>query len=258
MILADTHCHLYLNQFDDDRPEVLNRAYEAGIHHIFLPAIDWDSISQMKKLKHPDIRFYKMAGIHPCSVEENLPIDENRLLDLCSKNEFVAVGETGLDYYWNREYIVEQKKSLRLHCRIAKSVCKPVVLHNRESTSDLLDIIREEQDGTLTGVWHCFTGTEDEGKRAIDLGLYLGAGGVTTFKNAGVDKVLRKMPPDKIILETDAPYLAPVPHRGKRNEPSYIQLIAKKLSELFELPLEAVAELTTTNASTLFGVEIKS
>ena len=257
MILADTHCHLYLNQFEVDLPDVLSRSVKAGVQHIFLPAIDWDSIEQMKKLKHPDIQFYKMAGIHPCSVEENLPIDENRLINTCSQNEFVAVGETGLDYYWSRKFIAEQKKSLRLHCQISKSISKPIVLHNRDSTSDLLDIIEEEQDGTLTGVWHCFTGSADEGKRALDLGLYLGVGGVSTFKNAGVDKVVSEMPLDKIILETDSPYLAPVPHRGKRNEPSYIRLIAENLTELFDLSIEEIAKLTTTNAATLFGVDIQ-
>lgn len=253
MILTDTHCHLYLNQFDEDLSDVLNRSAEAGVRHIFLPAIDWKSIVQMKNLTHPDITFCKMAGIHPCSVEENLPIDEDRLVDLCIQNEFIAIGETGLDYYWSTDYVAEQKKSLRLHCRIAKSTSKPIVLHNRESTSDLLDIIEEEQDGTLTGVWHCFTGTVDEGKRALDLGLYLGAGGVTTFKNAGVDRVIREMPLEKILLETDAPYLAPVPHRGKRNEPSYIRIIAAKIAELFNVPIEQVAEVTTVNASRLFG-----
>lgn len=256
MNLTDTHCHLYLDQFDADLNEVLNRAVEAGVCNIFLPAIDWLSIGQMSKLQHPKISFYKMAGIHPCSVEENLPLDEEKLYDLCSRNEFVAVGETGLDYYWSKDFIPEQKMSLRLHCNIAKSTRKPIVLHNRESTSDLLNIIEEEQDGNLTGVWHCFTGTVDEGKRALDLGLYLGAGGVTTFKNAGVDRVIREMALDKIILETDAPYLTPAPHRGKRNEPSYIRYVATKLSKLFELPIDDIARITTKNAAELFGVNL--
>lgn len=257
MVFTDTHCHLYLSQFDTDLPDLLQRSADAGVHHIFLPAIDWESIGQMDRLNHPEIHFYKMAGIHPCSVEENLPIDENRLFDTCSRPEFVGVGETGLDYYWSTKHIEEQKESLRIHCRIAKSVSKPVVLHNRESTSDLLDIIEQEQDGTLTGVWHCFTGTADEGRRALDTGLYLGVGGVSTFKNAGVDRVLREMPPEKMILETDSPYLAPVPHRGKRNEPSYIKLIAENLAELLDLPVEEVATLTTAGAAALFGVDLQ-
>ena len=141
-----------------------------------------------------------------------------------------------------------------MHCRIAKETGKPIVLHNRESTSDLLDLIEEEQDGSLTGVWHCFTGSEDEGKRALDLGLYLGVGGVSTFKNAGVNKTVAKMPMEKLILETDAPYLAPVPHRGKRNEPSFIKNIVENLAELKNLPLEEIAEKTTRNAFELFGL----
>jgi TatD DNase family protein len=254
LILTDTHCHLYLDQFEEDLKEVLNRSVEADVKKIFLPAIDWKSIEAMDKLSHPQITFYKMAGIHPCSVEEDWPVDEDKLFEYCRRDEFVAVGETGLDYYWSTDFVEEQKKSLRMHCDIAKETGKPIVLHNRDSTKDLLDIIEEEQDGTMTGVWHCFTGTEEEGKRALDLGLYLGVGGVSTFKNAGVDKVIAKMPLEKLILETDAPYLTPVPHRGKRNEPSYIKLIAENLAELHGLSLSIIAEITTQNAMRLFRV----
>lgn len=253
MILADTHCHLYLKQFEKDLDDVLDHALKADVRHIFLPAIDWRSIHDMDMLRHTEIKFYKMAGIHPCSVEENLPVDGEKLFEFCSTDDFVAVGETGLDYYWSTKFVEEQKKSLRLHCDIARQTGKPIVLHNRDSTSDLLEIIEEEQDGNLTGVWHCFTGTVDEGKRALDLGLYLGVGGVSTFKNAGLDKVIKKLPLERLILETDSPYLAPVPYRGKRNEPSYIRLIAKKLAEITETSLEDIASITTGNAFRLFG-----
>ncbi|TVQ00558.1 MAG: TatD family deoxyribonuclease [Balneolaceae bacterium] len=254
MNLTDTHCHLYLEQFHEDLEEVLNRAVAAGVVHIFLPAIDWKSLEQMDSLSHPEITFYKMAGIHPSSVEKVWPVDEKKLYEYCSSNDFVAVGETGLDYYWSTEFVIEQKKSLRLHCEVARQTGKPIILHNRDSTNDLLDIIEEEQDGRLTGVWHCFTGTADEGKRALDLGLYLGVGGVATFKNAGVDKVIRQMPPDRLLLETDSPYLAPAPHRGKRNEPSYIKIIAEKLAEITGMPTEEIAKITTDNAFRLFGI----
>lgn len=254
MILTDTHCHLYLDKFNDDLDEVLNRSSKEGIKHIFLPAIDWNSVEQMDRLQHTKITFYKLAGIHPCSVEDNLPVDEEKLLEYCQSSEFVGVGETGLDYYWSTDFVDEQKESLHMHCRVAKETAKPIVLHNRESTKDMLDLIEEEQDGSLTGVWHCFTGTEDEGKRALDLGLYLGVGGVSTFKNAGVDKTVAKMPMEKLILETDAPYLAPVPHRGKRNEPAFIKNIAENLAELKNLSLEEIAEKTTRNAFKLFGL----
>lgn len=256
LILTDTHCHLYLNQFQNDLNSVLLRSVQAGVKHIFLPAIDWNSIEQMDDLNHPEITFYKMAGIHPCNVEENYPVNTEKLFDLCSSDDFVAIGETGLDYYWSTDYVDEQKKSLRGHCKISRETGKPVVLHNRESTSDLLDIIEKEQDGRLTGVWHCFTGTLEEGKRALDLGLYLGVGGVSTFKNAGIDKVVKQLPIDRLLLETDAPYLTPAPHRGKRNEPAYIKLIAENLSEIKEIPLDQIAEVTTKNASDLFNVDL--
>ncbi|MEX0647264.1 MAG: TatD family hydrolase [Balneolaceae bacterium] len=256
MILADTHCHLYLDQFSEDLPEVLQRSADSGVKHIFLPAINWQSVEDMDSLSHPEITFYKMAGIHPSDVEKNQPVDETKLAEYCSRKDFVAVGETGLDYYWSTDFVEDQKKSLRAHCRVAKDTGKPVVLHNRESTKDLLDLIEDEQNGNLTGVWHCFTGTEDEGKRALDLGLYLGVGGVSTFKNAGVDKVVAKMPLDKLILETDAPYLTPAPHRGKRNEPSYIPIIAEKLAELKDKSVQEVAKTTTENAFRLFSVNM--
>jgi len=215
----------------------------------------WKSIDQMDKLAHPDISFYKMAGIHPCHVEENLPIIRDQLEKVCSQTDIVGVGETGLDYYWSTDYIDEQKNSLRHHCDIAKQVKKPIVLHNRESTTDLLDLIEEEQDGNLTGVWHCFTGTLEEGKRALDLGLYLGVGGVSTFKNGGVDKVVKELPLDRLILETDAPYLTPAPHRGKRNEPAYIKIIAENLAKLMNLSVEEIASATTKNAFNLFQID---
>lgn len=252
--LTDTHSHLYLDTFEDDLDDVLNRACDAGVGYIFLPAIDWISLGEMEKLHHPEIQFYKMMGIHPCEVTESRIDQEDKLMETCSENEIVAVGETGLDYYWDTDHIEQQEESLLMHCRIAKAVRKPIVLHNRESTSDLLDIIEKEQDGTLSGVWHCFTGTENEGRRALDLGLYLGVGGVATFKNAGVDAVVKTMPLDRLILETDAPYLSPEPKRGKRNEPSFIKFTAKKLANLKNMEIGEIADITFQNAFDLFGL----
>lgn len=233
----------------------MDRAAANGIKHIFLPSIDWNSLDEMKKLAHREIFFYKMAGIHPCHVEENLPILPEDLEQACTQSDIAGVGETGLDYYWSTDYIEEQIESLRLHCMVSKRIKKPIVLHNRESTDDLLSIIEEQQDGSLTGVWHCFNGTLDEGKRAIDLGLYLGIGGVSTFKNAGVDKVVKQLPLDRMLLETDAPYLTPSPHRGERNEPSYIKIIAENLATLMNLSIEEIASATTKNAFDLFQVD---
>ncbi len=254
MQLTDTHSHLYLDAFKDDIDSVLNRAVKADIRTILLPAIDWVSLDQMEQLHHDQIEFHKMMGIHPCEVDLSRADEEEHLLEVCSMNQFVGVGETGLDYYWSTEFKENQKESLRMHCRVAKEVGKPIVLHNRDATDDLLQIIDEEQDGGLTGVWHCFTGTEQEGKRAIDLGLHLGVGGVATFKNAGVGEVVAKMPLDKLILETDAPYLSPAPKRGKRNEPAFMKYTAEKLAVLKDHSLEEIAEKTTENASKLFNL----
>lgn len=257
MNLTDTHSHLYLDAFKEDLDSVLLRASSNGIRHIFLPAIDWVSLGEMENLEHPEITFYKMMGIHPCQVTNSRLHQESELMDKCSESEIVGVGETGLDYYWSTEHVHQQKESLRMHCRIAKTVKKPIVLHNRESTGDLLDIIESEQDGTLTGVWHCFTGTEQEGQRALDLGFYLGVGGVATFKNAGVDAIVKKMPLNRLILETDAPYLSPVPKRGKRNEPAYLKFTADKLAELKNKNTVEIADITTQNAFDLFGLNSK-
>ena len=252
MKLTDTHSHLYLNAFDDDLESVLKRSVDAGVTRILLPAIDWISLDQMEKLHHKEIEFHKMMGIHPCEVDSSRHEEEDRLIEVCGSDEFIGVGETGLDYYWSTDFIEQQKESLHVHCQVAKAVNKPIVLHNREATDDLLDIIEQEQDGSLTGVWHCFTGSQEEGERALDLGLHLGVGGVATFKNAGVGAVVAKMPLDRLILETDAPYLSPSPKRGKRNEPSFMRYTAEKLADLKEISREEIAKQTTANALDLF------
>lgn len=250
--MIDTHSHIYLEQFEEDREEVLERAVAAGVTDICLPAITFESVSEMEILSHPEISFHNMAGLHPVDVEE-LPVGfEEQLFEFCSRKDMVGVGETGLDYYWSKDHVDEQKKSLHIHCKVAKAVQKPVILHNRESTDDLLSIIDNEQDGNLTGIWHCFNGTVEEGKRAVDLGLHLGIGGVVTFKNGGVDKSVAELPLDKMVLETDAPYLSPTPKRGKRNEPAFIKFTAQKLANIFELTIEEIDEKTTATAKRVF------
>lgn len=252
--MIDTHCHLFLDQFQDDLDDVLGRVVEAGISDIFMPAIDFDSLKQMDQLQHPDIRFHKMAGIHPTQVDGTQTRVEEQLQRLGRKKTIIAIGETGLDYYWSTEYKKQQKELLRIHCKVAKEVDKPVILHNRASTPDLLDIIEDEQDGSLRGVWHCFDGSPGEGRRAIDLGLYLGVGGLVTFKNADVDESVAALPLEHMVVETDAPYLAPEPHRGKRNEPAFVVHTAQKLADIFDIPLKRVEEITDQNARELFGV----
>jgi len=253
--MIDTHSHLYLDKFDEDREAVNRRAVEAGVKGIFLPAIDFDSIPKMEKLEYSGLTFYKMAGIHPCDVPEALPEDlEDQLMTYCSRDDFYGVGETGLDFYWSTERVEQQKESLKIHCQVAKTVRKPIIIHNRESTDDMLDLIEEKQDGSLTGIWHCFNGTVEEGKRAIDMGLHLGIGGVVTFKNGGVDKTVAQLPLDKMILETDAPYLSPTPKRGKRNEPAFMKYTAQKLADIFDLSLGEIDTKTTSTARQLFGI----
>ncbi|HYX05329.1 MAG TPA: TatD family hydrolase [Bacteroidales bacterium] len=252
--MIDTHCHIFLEQFEEDLDEVLNRAADAGVKKIFMPAIDFSSLDQMNGITHDSIELYKMAGLHPCDIEGDSGDLEIKLLEYCSSDDIAAVGETGLDYYWSTDYKKQQKESLNIHCEVAKDTGKPIILHNRESTEDMLGIIEEHQDGRLTGIWHCFNGSVDEGEKAINLGLHLGIGGILTFKNAGVDKTVAKLPIEKMVLETDAPYLAPSPKRGKRNEPAFIRYTAQKLAEVMGMDFDEVDEITTQNALNLFNV----
>lgn len=192
--MIDTHCHIYLDQFQDDRVDVLDRAHAAGVTDIFMPAIDFSSLDEMQAVHHSSIQFHNMAGLHPVDVKAPFPDLEETLLRFCQSDDIVGVGETGLDYYWSTEHKECQKQSLNVHLNVAKQVAKPIILHNRESTSDLLATVEEQQDGSLTGIWHCFNGTLEEGKKAIDLGLLLGIGGVITFKNGGVDRTVAQLP----------------------------------------------------------------
>lgn len=253
-MLTDTHCHIYLDDFEEDRSAVLDRAAEAGVAHIFMPAINFGSLDQMDQLSHPAIRFHRMAGIHPTEINKGVEAEERELLERCRKGAIVAVGETGLDYHWSTDYKREQKESLRLHCRVARATGKPVILHNRGSTGDLLDIIEEQQDGSLEGIWHCFNGSVGEGRRALDLGLHLGIGGVLTFKNAGVDAAVAELPLERMVLETDAPYLSPEPNRGERNEPSFIRHTAARLAEVMAISPGELARETSATALELFGI----
>lgn len=253
-MLIDTHCHIYLDDFEEDRQAVLDRAAEAGVTHIFMPAINFGSLGQMDRLAHPDIRFHRMAGIHPTEINKGVEAGERQLLERCREEAVVAVGETGLDYHWSTDYKPQQKESLRLHCRVARATGKPVILHNRGSTGDLLDIIEEQQDGSLRGIWHCFNGSVGEGRRALDLGLHLGIGGVLTFKNAGVDEAVAELPLERMVLETDAPYLSPEPNRGERNEPSFIRHTAARLAGLKQMDYDELARGTSARALELFGI----
>ncbi len=260
--LIDTHCHLYSDAFDTDRNAMLQNAVNAGVQKFLLPNIDADSIAGMYALceKYPQ-QCFAMMGLHPCSVKENYLHDlawvEQYLFQQTADfkfEKFVAVGEIGLDYYWDKTFIPQQKDAFRKQIQWAKKLQLPIAVHARESLDDILQIIEEEQDGTLQGVLHCFTGTVEQAKKGIDLNFYLGIGGVVTFKNSGLDKVVEQLDLSHIVLETDAPYLAPVPYRGKRNESTYTKIVAEKLADIKKISVKEIATFTTQNAVKLFNL----
>lgn len=258
--LIDTHCHLYYDPFDEDRDAMLQNAMNAGVQKFLLPNVDAESIPVMHQLcKQYPQNCFAMMGLHPCSVKENYLQDlawvEQYLFQQKTKfqfEKFIAVGEIGLDYYWEKTFIPQQKDAFRKQIHWAKQLQLPIAVHARESLDDILQIIEEEQDGTLQGVLHCFTGNIQQAEKGIALGLYLGIGGVVTFKNSGLDKVVEQISLKYLILETDAPYLAPVPFRGKRNESAYLKIVAEKLSAIKMVSLSEIAATTTENAIKLF------
>ena len=250
----DTHAHLYVNTFDADRAEVMKRAAEV-VSHIVLPNIDLQSADALRRLAdaYPDFCFPAM-GLHPCSVGQDLETVLAAIESELRKRRYWAIGETGLDYYWDKKYVDAQKESLRQHVAWAKSSGLPLILHCRESFEATINIIEEFQDGSLQGVFHCFGGSEGEARRVTDVGFYVGIGGVLTYKKAGLTAVLPHILPERILLETDAPYLTPVPHRGKRNETAFIQFVAQTMADALGMPLEAIATLTSANAKRLFSL----
>ncbi|HEY6082156.1 MAG TPA: TatD family hydrolase [Chitinophagaceae bacterium] len=254
MELTDTHAHLYADEFLADREEMMNRAFSNGVKKIFLPNIDNGSIPSLLELEanYPG-RCFAMMGLHPCSVKENVEEELQTVEEWLRKRAFSAVGEIGLDFYWDLSFREQQLYAFRRQVDLAKQYRIPFVIHSRNATRECIDIVREKQDGSLKGIFHCFSGSEDEAKQVTELGFYLGIGGVVTFKNAGLDKLVEKTALPLIVLETDAPYLAPVPYRGKRNESSYLRLVAEKIAAIKQVSLEEVAAITTENAAKIFN-----
>lgn len=251
--MIDTHAHIYATEFDSDRDQVVQRALAQGIDHILLPNIDLDSIEPMlqTEAQYPDV-CRSMMGLHPCYVDANVKQTLETIHAWFDKHDFIAVGEIGIDLYWDKTFKAEQEMAFATQLNWAKEKNLPVVIHTRDSIDETLRLLSAAQDGSLSGVFHCFGGSIDEAKAINDLGFHLGIGGVSTFKNAGMDKVIPHLNMDYLILETDCPYLAPVPHRGKRNEPAYTQLIAQRIADVTELSLEEVDKLTSDNAKKLF------
>lgn len=250
----DTHAHIFAKEFDADRDDMMRHAQDHSIGKIFMPNIDHTTIDRMLELeaKYPGV-CYSMMGLHPCHVkkdfEKELYIVENWL----NKRKFSAVGEMGTDLYWDKTFWDQQVEAFTIQAGFARKHNLPIVVHCRESIDQTLELVEKLQDGKLKGVFHCFTGSKEQAEKLVKLGFYLGIGGVATFKKGGMENVLPHVPLDRIVLETDSPYLAPTPHRGKRNEPAYIPLIAQRVAELKNTNLAEVQRATTHNALTLFN-----
>lgn len=250
MYFIDTHTHIYLPEFDDDRDDIMKRANEANVTTSILPAIDSSTHDTMLNVASAYENCYAMIGLHPCSVNQDYD-KELEIVDMhLTRRKFVAIGEIGLDFYWDKTFTEQQYLAFHKQIEIASQYHLPIVIHSRNAINECIDIVNEHPG--VTGVFHCFSGDEEQAKKIMDLGFMLGIGGVVTFKNSGLDKVIEQIGLTNVILETDAPYLAPVPYRGKRNEPAYIKLVAEKLSSLCNLSIEEIAELTTENAKKLF------
>ncbi len=254
MNFIDTHTHLFSEQFDDDRHEMVQKAIESGISKMLLPNIDLASIEKMHALVADfPAQCYPMMGLHPCSVTANWAEDLTVIKKWLDNGNYCAVGEIGMDLYWDKSTLLYQQQAFTQQVMWAKEKKLPVAIHVRDAFDETFELLDELNDDNLTGVFHCFTGTAAQAERVLSYGGFkLGVGGVVTFKNAGVDKTLATIGLEHLILETDSPYLAPTPHRGKRNESAYIPLIASKLADVKGIKIEEVAEITTQNALALF------
>jgi len=253
--IVDTHTHLYLEQFKEDIDCVISKAKENGVNKFIFPAIDSSYFQDMHDLKnkYPE-SVYLMTGLHPTDVKENYKEELDFVTKTLKNHNYVAIGEIGIDLYWDKSFLKQQQEAFRFQIRLAIKNDLPIVIHCREAFDEIFEILNQENCGTLRGVFHCFTGNLDQAKRAISLGFLLGIGGVLTFKNGGIDKFLNQIDLKHIVLETDSPYLAPVPFRGKRNESSYIIYVLEKLSELYKIPKEEIALVTTNNAKKMFSL----
>ena len=255
MKIIDTHTHLYLNQFKDDIDKVIQRSIDKGINKFIFPAIDSTHFDEMHDLKnkYPG-SIYLMSGLHPTNVKENYKEELEFVVNSLKSHSYVAIGEIGIDLYWDKTYLKQQQDAFEFQIRLAIKNDLPIVIHCREAFDEIFEILDKENCTKLRGVFHCFTGTLKQANRAIKLGFKLGIGGVVTFKNGGIDKFLNQIDLKHIVVETDSPYLAPVPFRGKRNESSYITYVIDKLSEIYGLPIKEIASVTTKNAEKVFAL----
>ena len=254
-MLTDTHTHLYSDHFNEDLSLVMQRAFDSGVKRLFIPAIDSATTEAMYSLEkqYPD-NVFLMMGLHPTSVKSNFEQELEHVKREFSKRHFFAVGEIGIDLYWDKSNLENQKKAFKIQIQLAKKYKLPIVIHCRDAFDEIFKILESENDDDLFGIFHCFTGTEEQANKAISFNMKLGIGGVVTFKNSKIDAFLNKIDIKNIVLETDSPYLSPVPYRGKRNESSYLHLVCKKLAEIYQLSEEEISLITTQNSKDVFGI----
>ena len=255
MIITDTHTHLYSEEFDQDRNDMIQRAINVGVSRFFIPAIDSSCTQPMYELEQnfPE-NVFLMMGLHPTYVKENYLEELNHVKSELAKRKFYAIGEIGIDLYWDKTHLKEQQEAFRTQIQLAKEYKLPIVIHCRDAFDEIFEILEEEKSTDLFGIFHCFTGTYEQALQAISYNMKLGIGGVVTFKNGKIDQFLNKIDVSNIVLETDSPYLSPIPYRGKRNESSYIINVVNKLAEIYKISPEEIAEITTKNSKDIFGI----
>jgi len=254
-MITDTHTHLYSSQFDEDRDQMMQRALDAGVSRFFIPAIDSSYTESMLALeKNYPNNVFLMMGLHPTSVKENYKEELAHVREMIDKRSFYAIGEIGIDLYWDKTFLTQQQEAFRTQIQWAKEKNLPIIIHCRDAFDEIFEILESEKDDKLFGIFHCFTGSLEQAKKAISYNMKLGIGGVVTFKNGKIDTFLNEIPLNHIVLETDSPYLAPTPFRGKRNESSYITNVIDKLAAIYDLPFDEIAKTTTQNSKDVFGL----
>lgn len=255
MILTDTHSHLYSEEFSTDQDAMMQRAFDAGVQRIFVPSIDSTYTDKMYEVetKYPE-NVFLMMGLHPTYVKENVETELAFVESELERRKFYAIGEIGIDLFWDKSFLEQQKYAFQRQIQLAKKYKLPINIHCRDAFDEVFEVLKLEQSPELFGIFHCFTGTYEQALEAISYNMKLGIGGVVTFKNGKIDQFLDKIAISNIVLETDSPYLAPVPYRGKRNESSYVVNVVNKLAEIYNITPEAVAEITTQNSKDIFGI----
>jgi len=254
-MITDTHTHLYSSQFKEDQSAMIQRAKDAGVSRFFIPAIDSSYTESMMKLeKNFPKDVFLMMGLHPTSVKENYLEELAHVKEWIDKKKFFAIGEIGIDLYWDSSFLIQQQEAFRTQIKWAKEKKLPIVIHCRDAFDEIFEILEQEKGDSLRGLFHCFTGTKEQAEKAINYNMKLGIGGVATFKNGKIDRFLNEINLKHIVLETDAPYLAPTPFRGKRNESAYITNVIDKLVEIYKVPFEEIVATTTQNSKVVFGI----